>query len=359
MNVLGASDAESLTVEELIKMSRVPLDLMNLKLGYGDTKGLLELRQSIAESYRLETIGADNVLVTVGASEAIFLALHTLLKAGDTALVCKPAYQGLYEMASAAGAQVVHYDYANIENAFVPNLDLINGALKRSPAPQLLVLNTPHNPTGHAFDQASLNNLLHSAHAAGTRVLVDEVFSGVLVESIESSVSAIALDCNAIVIGCLSKVYGLAGLRVGWVVGPEQFIQECLDLRYYTVLVPPSIVQQLGKIAVENKTQIVARTQRNVIENFNYAKTWLKDHEHFVDWFRPQAGLVMLLRVKGIRDTAEFARELAEEHKVFLVPCSTCFDMPEGFLRLGLGGAPARFREGLTVLSSYLRRRMR
>jgi aspartate/methionine/tyrosine aminotransferase len=357
MNVLGASDAQSLTVHELMKMSRAPLDLRKLNLGYGDTKGLYELRQAVAESYEVETIGAENVLITVGASEAILLALHTLLKRGDRALVCKPAYQGLYEMAAAAGARVIKYDYVE-EKGFAPDLDRVRRALRRKPAPKLLVLNTPHNPTGHALTEASLKQLLDLAREVRTRVLVDEVFSGVLVESTEHVRSAVVLDREAIIIGCLSKVYGLAGLRVGWLVGPKQFIKRCIDLRYYTVLVPPSIVQQLGKIAVENRCSIIGRTQNNVTKNYKYAQSWLKSHSDYLSWSAPQAGLVMLLRLKKLKrgvNTATFAGQLAEKCKVFLVPCTSGFDMPEGYLRLGLGGRPTKFREGLGIFSNYLR----
>lgn len=357
MNVLGASDAQSLTVQELLEMSRAPVDLNKLNLGYGDTKGLYELRQAVAESYEVESIRAENVLITVGASEAILLALHTLLKPGDSALVCKPAYQGLYEMAAAAGARVIKYDYVE-KKGFAPDLDRVRRALRRKPAPKLLILNTPHNPTGHSLDEASLKELLDLAREVGTRVLVDEVFSGVLIESTERVRSAVVLDREAIIIGCLSKVYGLPGLRVGWLVGPKQFIKQCIDLRYYTVLVPPSIVQQLGKIAVENRCSIITRTQSNVTVNYKYARSWLSAHRKHLSWCAPQAGVVMLLRLKKLKrgiDTATFAGQLAEKCKVFLVPCTSGFDMAEGYLRLGLGGAPAKFREGLAVFSSYLR----
>jgi aspartate/methionine/tyrosine aminotransferase len=257
-------------------------------------------------------------------------------------------------MAAAAGAEVCKYGFAVTDNSFAPDIHFVRNKLKQKSPPQLLVLNSPHNPTGHAFDEQELIDLLALASEAGTRVLVDEVFSGIRIEAPGIAKSAIVLDKKAIVIGCLSKVYGLAGLRIGWLVGSKEFIQQCIELRYYTVLVPPSIVQQLGKIAVEKKTEIIARTQKNVDENYKYVQTWLESRAHLLDWFRPQAGLVMLLRLKEDVNTAQFAGSLAEKCKVFLVPCSSCFDMPKGFLRLGLGGSPTKFRSGLDLLGSYL-----
>ena len=350
MNVLGASDAEPLTVQQLLRMAQPPLNLRTLKLNYGDVKGLDKLRDAVANSYNRKR---ENVLITVGASEAIFLALHTLLRPGDRALVCKPAYQSLSEMASTAGAKVIEYEYLE-QRRFAPDLEKLQKLLKRKPAPRVLVINNPHNPTGQMFDGTTLKELLASAKRVGTQVVVDEVFRGIVIESDAVAPSAIALDGKAIVIGSLSKVYGLAGLRVGWLVGPSKFIKECIHLRYYMSLVPPSIVQQLAVVALQNRDSLLAKTQRNVTTNYEYAKRWLTANNDIVDWIPAQAGLVMLLKIKS-KATAKFVRQLATRCKVFLVPCSTGFDMPEGYLRLGMGGTPAEFRQGLTVFGDYLR----
>jgi aspartate/methionine/tyrosine aminotransferase len=351
MNVLGASDAEPLTVQQLLRMAHPPLSLHTLTLNYGDVKGLDKLREAVAKSYSRKT---ENVLITVGASEAIFLALHTLLEKGDRALVCKPAYQSLSEMASAAGAKVIEYEYLE-QRQFAPDLEKLQKSLKRKPAPRVLVINSPHNPTGQVLDQTTLKELLALARRVGTQVIVDEVFRGVVIESPAVVPSAVALDRKAIIIGSLSKVYGLAGLRVGWLVGPKEFIRACINLRYYTSLVPPSIVQQLAVVALQNRNSILAKTQHNVTTNYSYAKRWLTANNDIVDWIPPQGGLVMLLKIKANNNTAKFAGQLATRCKVFLVPCSTGFNMPEGYLRLGLGGAPAEFRQGLTLFGDYLR----
>jgi aspartate/methionine/tyrosine aminotransferase len=354
MNVLGASDAEPLTFQQLLRMAQPRLSLRALRLNYGDVKGLEELREAVAKSYSRTNVKKENVLITVGASEAIFLALHTLLKPGDRALVCKPAYQSLSEMASAAGAKVIEYEYLE-QRQFASDLEKLQQLLKRKPAPRVLVINSPHNPTGQMLDETTLKELLASARRVGTQVVVDEVFRGVVIESAAVVPSATAFDPKAIVIGSLSKVYGLAGLRVGWLVGPEEFIRDSINLRYYTSLVPPSIVQQLAVVALRNRKSILAKTQHNVTRNYEYAKRWLTANNDIVDWIPAQAGLVMLLKVKSKNDTATFAGQLATSCKVFLVPCSTGFDMPEGYLRLGLGGAPAKFRQGLTLFGDFLR----
>src|SRR6185503_7840848 len=105
--------------------------------------GNKELRHEVATSYGLPD---ERILITNGASEAILLAMHAELSPGTTALVCHPAYQGLAEMAETAGATVDRYEYRDADG-FAPDLELIRQRLDQSP-PKLLLLNSPHNPTG-------------------------------------------------------------------------------------------------------------------------------------------------------------------------------------------------------------------
>jgi aspartate/methionine/tyrosine aminotransferase len=353
MNVLGASDAASFTLKELLKLSSTELNLSE-NLGYHDVKGEQQLRQAVADSYPKASLTPANVLITSGASEAILLTLHTLLSPGDRALVCEPAYQALPEMAKAAGAQVIPYQYRE-EHDFEPDLDFVRRELQRSTVPKVLVLNTPHNPTGRVLNPEVLNELLGMAKAVGTRVVCDEVFSGILITASAVVPSVAELSAEAVVINCLSKVYGLAGLRIGWVVGPEEIIKKCKRLRYYTTLAPPNLVQPLATAALRSRDLIFERTQGIVDENYSYALQWLADHEEFLDWIVPEAGMVMLIKLKLRVDTDRFARDLAVSRQVFLVPCITGFEMPEGYLRLGLGGATEKFRAGLAALGESLK----
>lgn len=353
MNVLGASDAKSFTVEELVEFTGEELDLGTQELGYHDVKGEEQLRDAVAKSYPKAGLTPANVLITAGASEAILLTLHVLLGPGDYALVCAPAYQSLPEMAEAAGARVMSYTYREGDN-FEPDIDLIRRELRCCPPPKVLVLNTPHNPTGHVLSAEILNELIGLARKAGTRIVADEVFSGIVITADEKVPSVAELDGEAVIINCLSKVYGLAGLRIGWVVGPEDIIKECKRLRYYTTLAPPNLVQLLAGAALRSRDRLLDRNQQIVKENYSYATRWLAEHEEFLAWTVPQAGTVMLLRLRSAVDTERFARDLAQSRRVFLVPCTTGFGMPEGYLRLGLGGDPAEFKDGLEELSAHL-----
>ena len=356
MNVLGASDAETSTVNDLLALARGKLDLGKTRLAYEEVKGRKDLRDVIAKSYKRAKISRDNVLVTVGATEAILLALHTLVRPGDRALVCWPAYQALEEMVEAAGGEVIRYKYlVNArQNGFAPDLDTVHAALSSKPRPKVLIINTPHNPTGHAISGTALRKILALARRSATRVIVDEVFSGIRVGSRKPVPSALELAKNAIIIGSLSKVYGLPGLRVGWLAGPKDFIEEAKNLRFYTSLTPPSVVQLLGKIALQNRRRILARTQQNVDQNYRYVQKWLKHRGHLFDWVEPQGGLVMLLKLKAADGDAKFAELLARRQKVLLIPCSVGFGMSGDSLRLGLGGPREQFRDGLRKVDLLL-----
>lgn len=353
MNALGSSDAQTLMVGELLKLSDKPLDISNIPLSYQDVKGDESLRAAVAEMYRSSKIFAENVLITTGASEAIFLSLYALLEPHDAALVCRPVFQSVYEVSRMIGATVNFYDY--VPHDFTPDLSAVHRALDGPSVPRLLFINTPHNPTGRTVNESELKNLLFKAQRVGVAVVVNEMYSGVWLPPTQPIPSALTLNSDAIVISGLSKVFGLGGLRIGWVVGPTEFINKCKEWRYYTTLAPPAIIQRLAEIAVRNSEAILDRTRAIVYQNYQTAMQWLHDHDTLFSWVPPDAGQVMLIRLKLDIDTEKFARRLAREASVLLIPCTTCFELPQGYLRLGLGGEPSKFTKGLEQLGSFLR----
>ena len=350
MIVLGASDVESYTVADLLKLEN-ELNLADIRLHYDRVTGNKELRTAVAGTYGL---ALENILITAGASEAILLAMHAELTPGVSAVVCAPAYQGLAEMAETAGATVERYEYRE-ETGFAPDLESIRKLLDQL-RPKVLLLNSPHNPTGKVLSKTDLTDLINHAKSTGTRVIVDEVFHGIWNKH-EPVPSAMELSKDVVVINCLSKVYGMPGLRIGWLAGPEDFITRCKELRYYTSLTAPSVVQQLAEIAVTHADELLKRGRENVAANYQHALDWLNQHRDAFNYVEPDGGTVMLMKLKLAVDTTLFAERLAQQHNVFLVPCDSTFEMPAGYLRLGLGLNPAEFAEGLDKLDLYLSER--
>jgi aspartate/methionine/tyrosine aminotransferase len=354
MLVLGASDAASPTADELFDLCGTALDFRHTRLSYSDAQGDPLLRQAIASTYPAGLVSADDVIVTIGGSEAIFLAVQALLNPGDVALVCAPAYQALASIAVAIPASVESYAYAESRGQFAPDLEALMARIGQHPRPALLIVNTPHNPTGNVIPEQPLRALLAAAANAGTAVLVDEVFSGIWYGDTPPVPSAITIDRTATVIGSLSKVYGLSGLRIGWLVGARSLIERCTSLRHYTTLTPPVIVQELAALALQNKDKLLDRTRRIAEQNRTRAVAWLRERQHQFDWIEPQGGLLMLVRLKARVNTEALVRDLADVEKVSIVPCPTTFDMREGYVRIGLGTDPTRFAEGLKRIDRYL-----
>jgi aspartate/methionine/tyrosine aminotransferase len=352
MHVLGSSDARTLSVGELERMTGMSLETNSVRLGYTDSKGDKDLRHAVASIYPGRS--ADEVLITSGATEAIFLALRSLIAKDDVVLACRPAFQSLTEMARQAGARVRPYEYVDGHSLRQDVVEQIRHAVGGAERPRVLILNSPHNPTGQMFSNGELDEIMELAVDTGVSVLADEVFCGIWLRDQLIAGSAATKDPGVTAIGSLSKVYGMGGLRLGWLVGPSDLIRKCREWRYYTTNCPPVLVQQIGLFAITHREAILERNQAIARLNLAYVLNWLDRHRDIFDWHRPQAGLVMLIRLKSQVNTAAFARDLAITAKLLLIPCTTCFEMPKGYIRLGLGSEPEYFHEGLDKLDRYL-----
>jgi aspartate/methionine/tyrosine aminotransferase len=344
MLVLGSSDAHTRTIGELLRMSGESLP-DDLPLGYTEPRGEARLRDAIAAVHGVDR---ERVLVTVGASEAIFLLMRSLLTDGDRALVGTPAYQSLVEMARDARASVEEYRYPP-EHDFKPDPEALADQIARAAPPfRCVVLNSPHNPTGRVLDSAGLTLILEAARAAGTIVVVDEVMNGIFAPATERVASVTTMSPDAIAIGSVSKAYGLGGLRIGWIVAPREVIDLCTQWRYYTTISPPAILQRLAAIAVEQRGKILPENESIVRANHATLASWIAAHPsmELLPW---EGGTVVLVRAAN---DEELSRRLAEEAKVFVVPCAT-FDLP-GYLRVGLGMRSEDFSRALDRMDGFL-----
>lgn len=345
MTVLGSSDARNRTLGEILALD-VPLSC-DLSLGYTPSSGSPDLIDAVAQFYG---VASDHVLITNGANEAAFLAIASSTSAGTRVLVCRPAYQALSEAASLADGELAYYDYAAARD-FSPDVNTIVDQINKRIT--VVVLNTPHNPTGKVLSEAALQRIIEASDTAGAQLIVDEVMQGIFHDGIPRTKSAVALSPRSVVIGSVSKVFGLGGLRVGWIVGPPEVIRRCKQFRYYTTICPPAVSQHLATIAVRNAQSIVGENERLVRENYRFVQAWLGENTELFDAIPPEGGTVMLIRFRAKHDNERFARRLAEERKIFLVPCETTFDLPGGYFRLGLGGDTTALRDGLATVAAF------
>lgn len=342
---------DSLTLSELLALSgekESALEgMLKKKLTYGDIPGSLELRTLVSGLYRHMT--PENVLIASGGIGANFLSLFTLIEPGDHVVAIMPTYQQLYSLPAAFGAKV---DLVKLrpEDQFLPDLDLLRK--KVTPGTKAIVLNNPNNPTGALIEEPLMREIVEIARSVDAYLLCDEVYRGLEHEKSYQNPSVVDLYEKGISTGSVSKVYSLAGLRLGWIVGPKPFIQDCFSHRDYTTISCGMLDDYLGCIAIGHKKEILARNLKIVSENLEILDRWVAS-EPRIFYVKPKAGTTAFLKYDAPLDSKTFCKRLFELNGTFVVPGS-CFEY-EGWFRLGYAPAKSVLEAGLYGISQFLK----
>jgi aspartate/methionine/tyrosine aminotransferase len=320
--------------------------LLDLPLGYSEARGSLELRSLLAETYAGGT--PDNILVTTGAIEANFLLFNVLLNPGDHVIAPYPAYQQLYSVPRALGCQVDLWEIRP-ETGFRYDVDDLARLLR--PETRLIVVNSPHNPTGAMLSAADARRVYDLAESVGARILSDEAYRWLTIPGGEALPPPMFdLGPLAISVGTLSKPFGLPGLRLGWMAAPSHVAAQCWGLRDYVTLSPGKLNDALAVVAMRSRQAIFERNERIIRQNLATANAWVEEHADLVSWKPPRAGLLALLHYRLRIPSLQLADKLAEEYSVMLAPGSA-FGF-EQYLRLGIGQEPAVFATGLAAAAA-------
>jgi aspartate/methionine/tyrosine aminotransferase len=354
--LLCASDCESLTVEELLNLAGVRWDSLGaLALGYTESQGAPALRSLVAGQY--EQVGSDGVIGLSAPEEGIFVTMHALLEPGDEVIVLSPCYDSLADVASYLGCRVIRWSLAVApEPPAGPGgwrLDL--GALESqlTPRTKLVVANFPHNPTGYLPDHEEWQSLVEMVTKAGAWLFSDEMYRGLEFEA----AARLAPGCDqyerAITLCGLSKTYGLAGLRVGWLALQDAALREhILTWKDYTTICASAPSEVLAQVALGIGETLAARNVQIIKENLAGAEPFFARWQSVFRWNRPQAGSVALVGLRGGSARA-FCQRLVEEQGVLLLP-SGGLGFGDGHVRFGFGRLS--FPEALDQLDRYLSR---
>jgi len=322
--------------------------LLDLRLGYAEATGTLELRTLLAQTY--ERCGPDNILVTTGAIEANFLLFNVLLKPGDHVVAPYPAYQQLYSVPRALGCDVSLWQVRD-DGGFHFDLDDLAGLIR--PNTRLIVINSPHNPTGAMLTPDELERVHELARSVGAMVLSDEAYRWLEVPGGSESPPPMAdLGPAGISVGTMSKPFGLPGLRIGWMAAPAEIVAACWSLRDYVSLSPGKLNDALAVLAFRHRDQIVQRNQEIIAQNLAQASRWIAEHAGILSWSPPRGGLLALVRTHLDMPSLDLANKLADEYSVMLAPGSV-FGF-EHHLRIGIGQEPSVFHAGLERASACL-----
>jgi capreomycidine synthase len=348
---IGSSGVESFSVADLCGLLPfAPEELTSLVLSDSQSLGGTALRAAIAARWLPGEM--ERVMATHGSSEAIYLLMNTLLAAGDEVLVLDPCYQQLSAIARGVGCRIERWPL-RFENGFRPDFDELRGLLGRQT--RMVVANFPHNPTGAMLTVAEQRALLDAVAEAGAYLVWDAAFAE-LTYGIQSLPPAELLAYErAIVIGTLSKAYGLPGLRVGWCMAAPPILERLLDLRDYMTLHLSPLVEWLAERVLHAADRLVGMRLAQAHRNLEVLAAWVEAHRDGVSWVRPQGGVTAFPRFDTLRDTEPLCRRLAERHRVLLVP-GNCFGQP-AHVRLGFGGPTAELEAGLQQVAACMEER--
>ncbi len=321
--------------------------LLATPLGYSEACGTKELRDMLAATYT--RADASHILVTTGAIEANYLLYNVLLSAGDHVIAPYPAYQQLYEVPRAIGCDVSLW-HVGPETGYRYDVDALERHI--TPKTKLIVVNTPHNPTGAMLSPADAERVYALAESVGAMVIGDEAYRWLDVPDGEPFAGPM-FDRGrfGISVGTLSKPFGLPGLRIGWIAASPDVVAQCWGLRDYITLSPGKLNDALARLGLKHRDAIIARNTRIIQANLRIASAWIADRP-YLSWTPPRGGLLALIKYDRAMPSLELADLLAIEHSVMLAPGSA-FGY-EHHLRLGIGQKPDVFAEGLRRAGAVL-----
>ena len=289
------------------------------------------MRQAICGLY--ESIQPEDILVYAGAEEAIFLFMHAALEAGDHVIVHSPCYQSLTDVARAIGCDVSLW-VAREENRWALDLDELRRMIQ--PNTKAIIINTPHNPTGHLMTHADFESVHRFARENDLLLFSDEVYRESEYDPTMRLPAACDLGDHAVSLGVTSKTYGLAGLRIGWIATKNKKIYERMaSIKDYTTICNSAPSEFLAEVAMRNRQKLIDRNLGIIKYNLSVMDNFFQRHANLFLWVRPRAGSMAFPRYLG-GDVESFCDELVRKAGVLLLPGSM-YDEHANHFRLGLG----------------------
>ncbi|WP_310717153.1 aminotransferase [Streptomyces lydicus] len=347
---LAETCVRSLTTGELLDLSGRRADVLAeldaTPLTYGPIPGSPRLRALVAELY--STQGPDNVLITHGAIGANALVHSTLVEPGDHVVAVVPTYQQHYSIPVSFGARVDHLQLRE-ENGWLPDLDELDRLVTTDT--KLIAVNNPNNPTGALIDEAGLARIAKIADRVGACVLCDEVYRGVDQAGDGFTTSIADLYERGISTGSMSKPFSLAGLRLGWIVGPTGLLQAVATHRDYTTISVGRVDDLLACVALENKDAILARSHQITRTNLAVLDAWVSSRDD-ISYVKPASGTTALVRYDAPIGSYEFCTRLLRHTGVLFTP-GAAFDI-EHTLRIGFADDTQTLRTGLRLTGQFL-----
>lgn len=319
--------------------------LSDLRLTHGDIYGSPALHEGICKLYR--TLRPDEIVLTHGAAGANHHVFCSLISARDRVVSIMPTYQQLYSIPASIGADVAIMNLRQ-ENGYLPDLDELRTLV--TPDTKMICINNPNNPTGALMSRELLEQIIEIARSADAYILCDEVYRH-LTQTDEWCESIVDLYEKGISVSSMSKVFSLAGLRMGWIATHDQAaLKAFLSHRDYNLISCGIFDDAIAAVALRHSDKMLARNRQIVRENLAILDTWIQAHPHF-HYTKPQAGTTALVYYDFDIPSYEFCEKMYHQTGAFVTP-GDCFEQPHS-MRIGYACAAQTLRDGFAAMAEF------
>ena len=349
---LSESGVSPLSIAEMLEATDLgdAATFAQTKLGYPLSEGSALTRERIAAWYPGAT--TENVTVVNGGSEANFLTLWTLLGAGDRLAFEVPNYLEGWGLGRSLGRGTDTFRLRLRHGRWALDLDELERAVgKRT---KVIMICNPNNPTGAVLTEAEMDAVVEVAGKAGAWIVADEIYRGAEVEGDDPSPSFWGRSDKVVITSGLSKAFAMPGLRLGWVVGPEEFVEDFWVHHDYTTLTPGMVSDILCAAAMEpaKREALFARTRGVIRAQLPRLEEWIHTHDDIFRYARPQAGAIAYVKYDLPIGSTALTDRIREEQSVLLVPGDD-FGLKKG-IRFGFGQDIEHTLKGLARVDETL-----
>jgi aspartate/methionine/tyrosine aminotransferase len=343
---LAASTGPCWTLQEILSLAtgEERQRFLHHNLVYSRPAGSEGLRAAIADK---QGVNVDAVQVVTGASEALLVIMWLAAEPGANVILPKPGFATFSALPESLGLETRFYGVRK-ENDFLIDIAEIKKLADQNT--KLILVNTPHNPTGTTLSDADLDSLHDFASSRGIQLLCDEVYHPIYHGRVTKSAARLP---HATVIHDFSKAFPLSGVRTGWMIEHDAKRRERYwNARAYFSVSNNTAGEMLAEIAMRNRDTVLGKTQDTATRNLRQLDTFMTEHRETLGWIPPRGGMTAFPWLLSGENSRAFCQAAAEQG-ILLAP-GDCFDAPPHF-RLGFAAITDKFPDALDRLGRFVR----
>jgi aspartate/methionine/tyrosine aminotransferase len=343
---LASSTGPSWTVNELLNLAgeEERHRFLNHRLAYSHPAGSDGLRQAIAE---MHNVSAESVQVMTGASEALVVLMWLAAEPGANVILPQPGFATFSALPESLSVETRFYEIRK-ENNFRIDIEEITKLADEKTT--LIMINSPHNPTGATIGDDEMDRLHTFTSTRGIQLVSDEVYHPIHHGQVTRSASRLP---QATVIHDFSKAFSVAGVRTGWMIEQDPKRRERYwNARAYFSISNSSPGEILAEIAMRHRDVILTKTQAVASRNLEHLDRFMAEHRETLGWIRPQGGMTAFPWLVSGENARPFCQAAAKQG-ILLAP-GDCFDAPS-HLRLGFAAVEEEFPQALDRLGEFVK----